>query len=286
MNEPAESKHSYYGFQTNASWVFYDCVIDHEGRTDGPFDGPAIPGIHPVGLCVPQSGDSADVVIQRFHALLEALLGSANAIAALGILFSYAAAPELLATRGGTPGLWLFGKRAYGKTMIGRWLAAMWGASRESAVRMPSDSKTLSRLLRQYCCLPLLIDEYRHSTEPIDALLRSAFDRTPKGTESPALTVPIICGECTSDDAATRSRFIHIDMDNRPPHVALAIIAAESATLRQLPSIGLRLLQRRAQFCNHLIGELDQLDLTSRDAYIQAVAHHSFMAGMQTIGAE
>src|SRR5439155_25101473 len=80
----------------------------------------------------------------------------------------------------------------------------------------------MNRNLAQYSCLPVWFDEYRKAEIDPDkeAVLRGAFDRNSasKGlmdhsnrTRSARLfTTPIVSGESSSSDGATRSRYANI----------------------------------------------------------------------------
>lgn len=155
-------------------------------------------------------------------------IGGYDAFLMLGLIFAYAAAPELLRL-GGHPSPWLFGKMSGGKTTIARWLMRIWGFRDLNGVGI--DDRTtpvgMNRFLAQYSCLPVWFDEYRsnHNEPQKEAVLRGAFDRNSgaKGladhsnrTRSAKIyTSPLVTGEASSSDAATRSRFGHINVNDR-----------------------------------------------------------------------
>ena len=155
-------------------------------------------------------------------------IGGFEAWLMLGLVFAYAAAPELLKL-GGHPSPWLFGKMSGGKTTIARWIMRIWGFKYLEGVGI--DDRTtpvgMNRFLAQYSCLPVWFDEYRsnHNDPQKEAVLRGAFDRNSgaKGladhsnrTRSARIyTSPIVTGEGSSSDAATRSRYGHINVSER-----------------------------------------------------------------------
>lgn len=155
-------------------------------------------------------------------------IGGYDAWLMLGLTFAYAAAPELLKL-GGHPSLWMFGKMSGGKTTVARWIMRIWGFKELNGVGI--DDRTtpvgMNRFLAQYSCLPVWFDEYRsnHGDPQKEAVLRGAFDRNSgaKGladhsnrTRSAKIhTSPIVTGEASSSDAATRSRFGHVNVNDR-----------------------------------------------------------------------
>jgi hypothetical protein len=180
----------------------------------------------------PHGGKPEDrVLADLFHEMCTDMfytIGGYEAWLMLGLVFGYAAAPELL-KRGGHPSPWIFGKMSGGKTTIARWLMRIWGFKHLDGVTI--DDRTtpvgMNRFLAQYSCLPVWFDEYRanHNDPQKEAVLRGAFDRNSgaKGladhsnrTRSAKIhTSPIVTGEGSSSDAATRSRYGHINVSER-----------------------------------------------------------------------
>ena len=155
-------------------------------------------------------------------------IGGYDAWLMLGLVFAYAAAPELLKL-GGHPAPWLYGKMSGGKTTLSRWLMRIWGFKDLGGIRINKGTTHvgMNRTLAQYSCLPVWFDEYRSHEMDSDkeGVLRGAFDRNSaaKGladhsnrTRSAKMfTTPIVSGEGSSSDAATRSRYAHINVSDR-----------------------------------------------------------------------
>lgn len=156
-------------------------------------------------------------------------IGDYDGWTAIGLMLAYAIGPDLCRV-GGHPGVWLTGKMSSGKTTIGRWMMRMWGYKELGGIKLGQKSSTavgLNRGLTQYSSQPVLLDEYRRDN--IDAekeeVLRGAFDRSGglKGiadhsnkTRNPiSKTTPIVMGESSSGDAATRSRYAQIHVSER-----------------------------------------------------------------------
>jgi hypothetical protein len=153
-------------------------------------------------------------------------IGSYEGWLALGIILAYGFAPELLKTEGGHPGLWMYGKMSGGKTTVARWLMRIWGFPElhGTSIGEGTTPVAVTRYLGQYSCLPFWFDEFRR--DQVDAakvsMIRYAFDRggTGKGIATNdkrtrmavGLTTPLITGETGSTDAATRSRYIQVQI--------------------------------------------------------------------------
>ena len=158
-------------------------------------------------------------------------LGSYDGWLLIGNMMAYAASPELRKIAG-HPGVWLSGKMSSGKTWIARWAMRIWGFKELGGIKLGEKSTTavgLNRGLTQYCGLPFFADEYRRASidKEKEEVLRGAFDGSgglkgiandPRKTRNPtALTTPMVCGESSSGDSATRSRYIqlHVSAANR-----------------------------------------------------------------------
>lgn len=158
-------------------------------------------------------------------------IGDYDGWVAVALQIAYAVGPELR-RMDGHPGNWLTGRMSSGKTTIGRWLMRPWGFKELGGIKLGEKSSTavgINRGLTQYSSLPFLFDEYRRHS--IDAekeeVLRGAFDSSGglKGvadgtnrTRNPiARTTPMVMGESSSGDSATRSRYaqIHVTSQKR-----------------------------------------------------------------------
>lgn len=243
---------NYYGYHAESGmWFFGDCAFSPDGnlieadknnifwnggigyQVDSSIDERGTTFEQGAPLMLAPYGAKTKYVdlAELFHDLCLDMfntIGGYDAWLMLGLLFAYAAAPELLKL-GGHPTPWLFGKMSGGKTTIARWLMRVWGFKDLGGVGI--DDRTtpvgMNRFLAQYSCLPVWFDEYRsnHNDPQKEAVLRGAFDRNSgaKGladhsnrTRSARIfTSPIITGEASSSDAATRSRYGHINVNDR-----------------------------------------------------------------------
>lgn len=154
-------------------------------------------------------------------------IGGYDGWLALGLILGYGIAPELLKMDGGGhPGLWVFGKLGEGKTTLINWLLRVWGFPSFEGIALNHvlTDNALQRVLSQYSSLPVFLDEARRDTltETKQSILRGAFQRqipakatadyTIKVRGIQPFTTPIVGGESSSHDAATRSRFGQINV--------------------------------------------------------------------------
>jgi len=201
-------------------------------------------------------------------------VGDYDGLLCLGLVLLYGASPEVYRDYGGHPGLWLYGKRGGGKTTVARWLMKLWGFKDLQGVRIDKGTTPvgMARNLNQYSLLPFWFDEFRRNIPDVDlkeSVLRGAFDQssTSKGRTDSAtktnivrsMTMPIVSGESSSSDSATRSRYVHILIATSRRRKA----GAENAEL-------FRSLQAAAEHF-HLIGKYI---LTNRSAYAKGVLEH------------
>lgn len=153
-------------------------------------------------------------------------IGDYDGFQAVGMFLGYAIGPELV-KMGGHGGLWLFGPLSGGKTTVARWLMKLWGFKDLNGIRIDKTTTdtALNRFLAQYANLPVWFDEYRRHTVDAqkESVIRGAFDRSAgaKGradhtnrTKNAAIfTTPLVSGESSSGDAATRSRYSHVSVN-------------------------------------------------------------------------
>lgn len=150
-------------------------------------------------------------------------LGGYQGSLALGSLSSYAAAPEIFAKYGSFPGLFIHGQKGSGKSKLTSWLVAFWGFFMHSGISLTERTSTAVGMLQElenYSNLPIWFDEYRdHQIDPGKvSVLRNCFDRSTQakwsqdGKQREIRTAPVVSGESTPHDAATRSRYPHIQV--------------------------------------------------------------------------
>jgi hypothetical protein len=177
-------------------------------------------------LALRPGDDKIDVkqLFERFSQGIFDTVGDYDGLLCIGMSLLYAAAQQVYRDHGGHPGLWLYGKRGGGKTTVARWLMRIWGFNDLQGIRLDKTTTAvgMARNLTQYADIPLWFDEYRRNIPDVElkeAVLRGAYDRssgskgrmdsTTKTNSIRALTTPIVSGEMSSPDAATRSRFVH-----------------------------------------------------------------------------
>jgi hypothetical protein len=181
--------------------------------------------LQPQGTVPPLENPDVPAMFRQLSEDLFNTVGGYDGWLIMGMIAAYAIAPELIRA-GGHPGLWLFGKMSSGKTTVARWAMRVWGFKELGGIRIgeSTTSTAMNRFLAQYNSLPVWMDEYRRLS--VDAqreeVLRGAFDRSSaakgvadhsnKTRNATILTMPVISGESSSGDAATRSRYGHVNV--------------------------------------------------------------------------
>lgn len=135
----------------------------------------------------------------------------------------YLAHAEIRTYISGKPGLWVQGEKGSGKTKSVEYGMRLIGYPLNFGYITLGGTKVgLERSLSQFNKLPFLVDEWRYENvdAKIEDLIRSCYNEisTAKGTpngnkgirKSTPLTIPIICGENATNDAALRSRYLKI----------------------------------------------------------------------------
>ena len=189
----------------------------------------------------------------------------------LGIVFAYGVAPELV-QKGGHPGGFVYGPLSGGKTSIIRWVCRIWGFGILAGIQINRQTTHvgMTRALTQYSCLPCWFDEYRRGEidEEKEAVIRSSFDRGQgqKGVASPnkrtlsvkPMTTPIISGENSSGDSATRSRYGHVMVSrNRRIGDGDARFARVQEECNHYYLFGKFIMEHRPEYVAKTLAELD-----------------------------
>lgn len=147
-------------------------------------------------------------------------VGSMHAHLSIGAVLAFAAAPEVVARYHAFPGLWIHGEPEQGKSTISRWLMQMVGfPGKQGGVSLESSSGPgVAITLQQIANLPVWLEEAQSDTRPeLLRLLKDVFNRT-AGAKALAsgvreiLTAPLVAGQSTSNDHATRTRYPHVLM--------------------------------------------------------------------------
>lgn len=210
-----------------------------------------------------------------FEMLTEALfnaIGDFDGLLALGTIVAYFAHPELLKKYGGTPGLWLTGKRGGGKSTIAEWLMKIWGFKADKPIGLTADTTNnfVARELAKYGCLPVWLDEYRFDVtrSEVNDLLKNAFNRTAGGKAAfdqskrtrsvRPETMPLVSGESSTTDAATRSRYINVTvLEDRSRGDGLARLKMVKGFSHNFQHLGHYLIKNRPTLVPAMLQILD-----------------------------
>lgn len=234
---------------------------------------------------------------------LRKVVGGQDGLMALGCTVSYFAGPEVFKDRGGFGGLWMHGQRGSGKNSIGQILVAVHGFGVRALNLQSGTTAALENAAAQFRFLPILLDEFQ--TELKDGVLflvKQMFDqtKTPKivgrngGGRIPG-TAPIVMGQATSNDSATKSRYPHILIakENRKDPDGSAYRWLKK-NREELHKIGRCLLEHRTQFARsvmrHLAEWLDSDAATEigddRARWVHGVSYAAFCAAYEVLGGE
>ncbi len=168
-------------------------------------------------------------------------LGDHSGTLALGATMSYIFSAHMIKKYNAIPGLWIHGRMSGGKTTIAKLLMHIWGFPIGFKTQTMGEGTTntgMDRVLSQYCGLPVWFDEFRinEATANKIASLRNAYnqqakskariDQTKRIRSAQPLTMPMVTGEGTVQDAATKSRFVSVvlsaanrlPLNDRPSH--------------------------------------------------------------------
>jgi hypothetical protein len=176
--------------------------------------------VHDTGM--PPEQDLMREFFQDLSVRFQEAVGGPEACLMLGTIFSYAAAPEIFSHHTQFPGMWVHGQAASGKSTAVDWMMRLCGFTLGKGLDLTKNVSPTSMLMaaNMYSNLPIWMDEFRiNQVEDAKvSVLRSAFMRaltakwTPDGMQREMKTNFVVSGETTSDDAATRGRFPHVQM--------------------------------------------------------------------------
>ncbi len=177
---------------------------------------------------------------QEVTAILEELIwnmmgttGGLEGVLLVCAALAYAVAPETIKKHNSQHGIWLHGQAGSGKTDTARQLMCIWGYILSYDIPTMGEGTTnvgMDRLMSQYCSWMMHLDEFREdeANKAKVASLRNAYnrqskkkgrmDQTKKTNSYTPLTMPIVTGESTTTDAATKSRFIGIILSAEKRH--------------------------------------------------------------------
>jgi len=218
-------------------WQGEGYYLNHKGRENEfsqrkpsmrPFktDGKTPLRINGLGLPIVGAAEATEAELYRLYFREVAgkffdTAGSYEGWLLMGSMFAFAAAPEIFKKHGVFPGCWIHGQATSGKTVTTEWAMHIWGYKISSGIGLLKGTAVgLLIQAENYSNQPLWVDEYRHGHVPLDkeAILRDAFNRvptekwSPDGVQRKPRTNFIVTGESTTTDAATRSRYPHVQI--------------------------------------------------------------------------
>ncbi|MCC7374282.1 MAG: hypothetical protein IT581_06485 [Verrucomicrobiales bacterium] len=161
-------------------------------------------------------------ILRAFIECSHLAVGGMHAHLALGMCLCYAAAPEVFHKHHAFPGLWIHGEAQQGKTTLARWLMRLAGFrfdGRHGGVSLESSSGAGGAIvMQQFSNLPVWFEEAQGDTRlDLLRLLKDVFNRI-GGAKALStgmreiLTAPMVIGQATSNDNATRTRYPHVLM--------------------------------------------------------------------------
>ncbi len=164
-------------------------------------------------------------VLEQFMGDMIGTTGGLEGVMLVCAALAYAVAPETIRKYNSQLGIWLHGQMSAGKTDTARQLMSIWGYILTYDIPTLGEGTTnvgMDRLMAQYCSWMMHLDEFREdeANKAKVASLRNAYNRQSKNkgridqskkTKSyTPLTMPVVTGESTTTDAATKSRFVSI----------------------------------------------------------------------------
>jgi hypothetical protein len=179
-----------------------------------------------VSTPAPEGAAEATLIRGLYEEMCDRMLrtvGSLDAYMLIGTMLSYAAAPEIFEEHSLFPSAWVHGGAGSGKSTICEWLMEFWGLHLHSGLILRSNTTTAVGLLQamdQYSNVPVWLDEFRFMDVGPEKLgvLHQAFNRggqakfNPSGIQRVIRTNCLISGESTTDDAALRGRYMHVQI--------------------------------------------------------------------------
>jgi hypothetical protein len=143
----------------------------------------------------------------------------------VGAVLGYIAGPEFFDRYKALPSIFMPGEMGSGKTEYANWLMGIPGYSYEvKGMGLGKGGRVtpvgLCQQLENYSSVPVWFDEFRQfeiETEKL-SIIRDSYDRqlagkwTPDGIQRVIRTTPLVSGETSTSDAATRSRFPHLQL--------------------------------------------------------------------------
>ncbi len=204
---------------------------------------------------------------QRFNEYVVSMEGFLG----VGAMLSYLVAPEVFKRRKMFPGLFVFGQQGSGKGTMLEWLMALWGFEVGAGAGNSASIVGVLQQAQNYSNHPVWIDEFRESNmKDFRPILRDALQRQPSpkwvppdGVHRKIRTMFVVSGESTTGDAATRSRFSHIQVSQikRKEAIAAGLVGDHYEWLTRYKHLFFVLtrfgLENRAALVNLTISYLD-----------------------------
>ena len=226
--------------------------------------------------------------------------GGYEGFMAVGAALGYAAAPEIFRLKRLFPSLWVNGQMGSGKTTFTSWIMSLQGFNVSSGLGLISKNVTAVGVMCQlenYSNLMVWLDEYRASQidEGKAAILRDVYNRqlaakwSPDGFQRVIRTAPIVSGESTTDDAATRSRYPHVLISEQKRKVNHEAWMNAHRDLFVL--FWREIMQRRPQFVENVLNQIeywmehpDLKRVPSRDRITHAISYAAFSSAAALFG--
>lgn len=250
----------------------------------------------------PQAAEEAYELLRSMDFALQKVVGGPDARMALGSVLAYAAGPEIFAEHRSFGGLWFHGPKGSGKNTVGSWLVAIHGWGPNGVNLQSGTVAALENGLAQLRFEPLLMDEFQTVLKDgVIWLIKQAFDQTktskmvgPKGGGRVPGTAPIVMGQATSGDPATKSRYPHVlIVKERRADPTRENFKWLKANRGQFHKIGRALLERRQAFAaatlRRLQGWLDSEDAQERvnddrARLVHGVSYAALLAAFEVLG--
>jgi hypothetical protein len=237
--------------------------------------------------------DHLRVVFREFCQRSYETIGGYDAWLSLGAFFAFAAAPEIFDIYKIFPGLLIHGQMGSGKNKWVEWQMGIFGFDIDAGLSFQSATAVgMLQAAENYSNLPVAVDEFGKGELDLNkvSVLHSAANRqmlakwVPEGTVQRKIkSAFVVSGERTRDDAAFRSRYLHVQVsaDRRLANH----LAWFDANKRFFFLLGRFLLERRAEFVRHTLRFIDEWRKNSipdvkneREKLVLGISYGAWMA--------
>lgn len=171
----------------------------------------------------PMTDEAVGDLFVELCAQMKLNLGSYEGFMLVGAILAYAAAPEVYYSESAWPGVFVHGSAGSGKSTVCQFLMAIAGHNVQKGLNLNTAQVTAVGLLQageQYSEQPVWLEDFRQGETPENkvSILRSCYNRdeaakhNPDGVQRELRTSFLVSGESTTNDAATRGRFVHVQV--------------------------------------------------------------------------